>query len=70
MKKIFTSEELYELLVHVAAIAELVHESNVKVAKNMNLPDEFISYMDSKILCAPEDFKCTCPECNPEGVET
>ena len=67
MKKIFTAEEKCELLDHVTAIAELVHESNVKVAKDMKLPDVFMSYMNSKILSAPEDLKCNCPECNPEG---
>ena len=69
MKKIFTAEEKRELLTHVTAIAELVHESNVKVAKNVKLPDAFISYMNSKILSAPEDLKCSCPKCNPEGDE-
>lgn len=69
MKKIFTAEEMHELLDHITAIAELVHESNVKVAKDMNMPDEFISYTKSKTLSAPEDLKCTCPKCNPEGVE-
>ena len=70
MKKVFTAEEMHELLDHVTAIADLVHQSNVRVAKDMNLPDVFMSYMNSKILSAPEDLKCTCPKCNPEGVET
>lgn len=70
MKKVFTAEELRELLTHITAIAELVHESNTKVAKDVNMPDEFTSYMNSKILSAPEDLKCECPDCNPEGAET
>lgn len=70
MKKIFTAEELSELLDHVSAISELTHQSNTKTAKDMKLPDGFISYMESKTLNAPEDLKCDCPECNPKGVET
>ena len=69
MRKVFTAEELRELLDHVTAIAELVHESSVKVAKDMKMPDVFMSYMNSKTLSVPEDLKCTCPECNPEGVD-
>lgn len=67
MKKIFTAEEKDELLNRVNEIAGLVHESGLKVAKNMNLPDEFIVYMKSTTLSTAEDLKCTCPKCNPEG---
>ena len=69
MKRIFAVEEMRELLLHITAIAELVHQNGVKVAKDMNLPDEFISYMKSKTLSAPEDLECDYHECNPEGVE-
>jgi len=67
MRKVFTPEDIEKITEHVSAIAELVHESNLKVAKELNLPEEIIAYMNSKTLSCPEDLECTCPDCNPEA---
>ena len=67
MKKIFTREERNEILDHVVALANLVHESGIKVALDLGLPDSLVSQLRDRAIRASQISECDCPECNPEG---
>ena len=66
MKKVYTPEERNEILDHVVAIANLVHESGIKIAIDLGLPDSLVSQLRDRAVRASQITDCECSDCNPD----
>jgi len=63
VRKVFSNEEVEELLDNVVAIAILTYESGIRVALNLRLSEDIIMKLRQRTNRATMISECTCPDC-------